>query len=101
MAGERSIERLTFREKIRDETQLVRELVEHVEQSFLPRLSQLETRLSPRPGHADDEVADISVRNLVSSVLESETYGSALDQRIEVLGQAIVRESQRILNPGN
>uniref|UniRef100_A0A7C2P2D1 Uncharacterized protein n=1 Tax=Schlesneria paludicola TaxID=360056 RepID=A0A7C2P2D1_9PLAN len=98
MATDRPIHQLTFREKIRDGAHLARELVEHVELSLLPRLAQLESGLTPRPGHGDDDIADVTVRNLVASALESEQYATALDARIEALGQAIVQESQRILN---
>lgn len=98
---QRPLEQLTFREKIRDCTHRTRELIEHVEQNFVPRIDEIlsETK-PPKPGH-EDELTDVSVRNLVSAVLDSHRYGSELEEQIEAYGKAIDDELAGILNLPN
>jgi hypothetical protein len=97
MAKDRPVQQLTYREKVRDATHLVRELIDHVGQSTLPRVAELQSQLAPRTHHASDEVEDITLRNSAAAVLDSEKYAAQLSARMDELGQAIVLESNKIL----
>jgi hypothetical protein len=98
MAKDRPVQQLTYREKVRDATHLVRELIDHVGQSTLPRLAELQSQLASRPHHASEETEDITIRNTAGAVLESENYAARLSTRMEELGEAIVLESNKILH---
>jgi hypothetical protein len=96
--AQRPLEQLTFREKIRDCTHRTHELIEHVEQNLVPRIDELQSQLKPpKTGHEDD-VTDISVRNLVASTLESQRYGSQMEDEIDAYGNAINAELGNMLN---
>jgi hypothetical protein len=98
MAKDRPVQQLTYREKVRDATHLVRELIDHVGQSTLPRLAELQSQLAPRVHHAPEEVEDVTLRNSAAAVLESEHYAARLSGRMEELGEAIVLDSNKILH---
>lgn len=99
--AQRPLEQLTFREKIRDCAHRSRELVEHMEQNLVPRVDEILHKTRPRrPGHEDD-LTDVSVRNLVSATLESHRYGSQIEEQIEAYGKAIDDELNGILNLPN
>uniref|UniRef100_A0A7C4LNB8 Uncharacterized protein n=1 Tax=Schlesneria paludicola TaxID=360056 RepID=A0A7C4LNB8_9PLAN len=97
----RSLEQMTFREKIRDCAHKTRELIEHLEQGFAPRLQELHAKAKPpRPGHEDD-IPDVTIRNLVAAVLESHRYAEQLEEQIEAYGRSIDEELNRMLTtPG-
>lgn len=76
---------LTMREKIRDCEHLARELAEHWQQNFLPKVADLQTVSNPTPGN-EERVADITVRSSVAAVLESERFAA---EREEDLGQYV------------
>lgn len=98
---QRSLEQMTFREKIRDCMHKTRELIEHLEQGFTPRLLELHAKAKPpRPGH-DDEIPDVTIRNLVAGVLESHQYAAQLEDQIEAYARSIDEELSRMLTtPG-
>ena len=98
MAKDRPVQQLTYREKVRDATHLVRELIDHVGQSTLPRLAELQAHLAPRTHHGPDEVEDVTIRNSAGVVLDSEKYAAQLSARMDELGQAIVLDSNKILH---
>ncbi|MDZ4683735.1 MAG: hypothetical protein SH850_01520 [Planctomycetaceae bacterium] len=99
MAKHRPIQQLTYREKIRDATQLSRELIDHVGQSLLPRIAQLQSQLTHKPHHNDEPIEDVTIRSTAATVLDSERYADQLIRRLEELGEAIVQESNQILSP--
>lgn len=101
MSSPRDPETLTFREKLRDCAHLTRELVEHLEQAFEPRVEQIKSTIRSRPGPGDNDVPDVTVRNLVATLLEGDDFAQRLCQRLEKFGPAILRESERILNSGH
>ena len=96
--AQRPLEQLTFREKIRDYAHRTRELIEHMEQNLVPRVDEILHKTRPRH---EDELTDVSVRNLVSATLESQRYGSQIEEQIEAYGKAIDDELRGILKLPN
>ena len=95
---ERSPDQLTLRQLFTEAERLTRELTEHLEQGFLPKVQNL-VRLAD-PSHLDvhgNPAEDISIRNCVAQVLESELYTDRLYERIETYCAAIDRDVARII----
>jgi len=66
---------MTLREMFLDSEHLMRELIEHLDQGFLPKVKDLEELSRPNPQAAEfAEVEDVSVRSQSSQVLESERF---------------------------
>ena len=94
----RPVEQLTLRELFIDAERLTRELIEHVEQGFLPKAHSLEKLV--RVGleeNALDDVRDVTVRNRASELLESEKFTGELCERAEKYFAAIDASVNRIL----
>lgn len=99
MAALRNIETLTYREKIRDFAHLSRELADHLQQAMVPRVTRLQETIEPTLASREDEVPDVTVRTLVSSLLESECFAAELCERLELYAAGIVQETSEILEP--
>ncbi|MBI1346213.1 hypothetical protein GC163_07970 [bacterium] len=99
MLPQRRIETLTFRDKIRDGATLARELMEHLDQAVIPKIQRIKEDIRSRSQLRDDDLPDVTVRNLVAVVLDGEEFTSTLCDRIEQYGRAIVSEADQILHP--
>jgi hypothetical protein len=98
MADDRRIEKLTLREKFTDAERLARELLEHLEQGFCPKIHQAYQLVRPTPsGLPAANVEDITVRNHVVSVLESEQFADQLYENLERYFAAIDSAVSRIV----
>ena len=64
----------------------VRDLTEHLDQSFLPKLHALDDVTHPQstgdPRSSQDEVRDITVRNRAADVVESDDFTQQLLHRM-------------------
>ncbi|GIX03219.1 MAG: hypothetical protein KatS3mg113_0225 [Planctomycetaceae bacterium] len=95
----RSLDQLSFREKLRDAEHRVRDMIDHLEQGLLPRLQQAQQVCRPyKPGEEND-VSDITVRNTVASLLEAYRYAAELQEQLDQYAQAIDKELSTIFNP--
>ena len=81
-----------------------RELTEHVERNFLPRIKQLGRLVRPKSESSkeyevDPEagIEDNMVRNEVARVLESENYSDELFQVVRAYLESIDQEIDQIL----
>lgn len=77
-----SIDNLTLREKLRNVEKLTRELSDHLEKGFIPKVHKLR-RLARRgndPEHRES-ISDIAIREAVSTVLQSDTYARNLSDQ--------------------
>jgi hypothetical protein len=99
-----NLEDLTLRDKFKEASRVSREFTEHVEQGFLPRCKQLGRLVRPRfetskDYELDEEagVEDITVRNEVARVLESENYTEELFQMVRTYLESIDQEIDHIL----
>lgn len=99
MAALRNIETLTYREKIRDFAHLSRELADHLQQAMVPRVTRLQEVIHPTLSAHEAEVPDVTVRTLVSSLLESERFAAEICERLERYAAGIVQETTEILEP--
>jgi hypothetical protein len=97
--AQRPLEQLTFREKIRDCSHRARELVEHIDQNLVPHLHELHKRTRPPRTEKDEQITDVTVRNLVAAALESHRYAAQVEDQIEAYGKAIEGELGQILKP--
>lgn len=88
--NERPIEQLTLRELFTDAEMLSRELTEHLEQSFLPRIRDVEQAVRNYSKREDrEEVADATVRSRTSALLGSDDFTQQLLGRFEEYLSAI------------
>ncbi|HTI50812.1 MAG TPA: hypothetical protein VL475_07670 [Planctomycetaceae bacterium] len=81
---ERPIEQLTLRELFGGSERLVRELTEHLEQSFLPRLRAADdlVRSYNKPAERN-EIPDTTVRSRIAALLGSDDFSQRLFTRLE------------------
>lgn len=99
-----NLDDLTLRDKFKEASRVTREFTEHVEQGFLPRCKQLGRLVRPKRDSSKDYeldtdagIEDITIRNEVARVLESENYTDELFQVIRVYLESIDQEIDQIL----
>ncbi|MEZ6055219.1 MAG: hypothetical protein R3C01_00815 [Planctomycetaceae bacterium] len=92
---------LTLREKVREAERLSRELIQHLESGFLPKVQDLR-RLAKTGTTADqiDEVADASIRTSSQVVLKSFDYSAKLQETLEEFLEAIEADLHNITEQG-
>ncbi len=95
---------LTLRDKFKEASLVARELTEHVERNLLPRTKQLGRLVRPKSNSSKDYeldpeagIEDITVRNEVARVLESENYSDELFQAVRAYLESIDQEIDQIL----
>jgi len=99
--SEHDPDQLSLRERIGQTEALVRELHEHLSQSFLPKVkSAREVVLPTEASSADSEVSDSTVRNLMSEILKSDEFTLTLLKRLEPYLRSIQRGVKEILEEG-
>ena len=80
-----------------DAEQLTRELIEHLDQDFIPKAHALRKLVRPTVGSSvDDEVEDISVRDTALRTLKSEEFTADLYKKISQYCAAIDDAVSRI-----
>jgi len=96
--ADRPVGQLTLREKFKGAEKLSRELTEHLEQGFIPKVHELMRLVEPlRTGGFATDVQDVTVRNHSSSALESEKYTDTLCEKLEEHCNAIDSDVSRIV----
>lgn len=81
---ERPIEQMTLRDLFGSSDRLVRELTEHLEQSFLPRMrAAAEAVRSYNQAAERDEIPDSTVRSRIAALLASDDFSQHLFDRLE------------------
>ena len=102
MVNDRSLEQMTLREKFTGAERLARELIEHLEQGFLPKTADLQKLVRPHgPGEQLDEaLQDAAIRNSAARLAASEDFTQRLFERLENYCAAIDREVHAIVNGG-
>ena len=88
---------MTLREMLADVEQLTRELIEHLDQDFIPKAHALRRLVRPTAsGSVNEEVQDISVRDTAIRVLKSEEFTKELYEKISQYCAAIDDAVSRI-----
>lgn len=94
--AERPIEQLTLRELFTNAEWVVRELTEHLEQSFHPKLQALQEMVkSYAKAEERDQTPDSTVRTQVAAVLSSDDFSAALFEKLEKHLEAIDERSRQ------
>jgi hypothetical protein len=77
------IQSMTTQEKIKHTELLVRELIQHLEMGFLPKVKRLSkvTRLGKQNAKLE-EIGDLTVRLHVSQVTESERFTESIEEQL-------------------
>ncbi|MDG2390331.1 MAG: hypothetical protein P8M30_13550 [Planctomycetaceae bacterium] len=93
-----SIESMTLQDKVKKSEVLVREMIEHLELGFLPKLKNLQkiSRVGNSQSQLED-IADLTVRNHVVQVLESEQFTESLFEKLSVLTNALEKDMNDVL----
>jgi hypothetical protein len=93
---ERPIEQLTLRDLFGNSEWLIRELSEHLEQSFLPRIRAVDQLVQSHSRPAErNEIPDSTVRSRVAAMLASDDFSQKLFSKLEAHLTAIDERSQR------
>ncbi|RPI91028.1 MAG: hypothetical protein EHM42_00475 [Planctomycetaceae bacterium] len=92
------IEDQSLRERIVHADQLVRELGEHLKQSFLPRLQRVADLVQSYQNSAErDEIADSTVRNAVAVLLKSDDFSQSLIDKLDPYLSSIQKGVEKVL----
>ena len=95
--AETQLKEMTLREMLADAEQLTRELIEHLDQNFIPKAHALRKLVRPTVGGSvDEEVQDISVRDTAIRALKSEEFTEELYENISQYCAAIDDAVSRI-----
>ena len=96
--SDRNLEDQTLREQILHAEQLVRELTEHLSQSFLPKLrAAAELVQSYQNSVERDEIADPTVRNSVALLLASDEFGQSLIEKLDPYLSSIQKGVEKVV----
>ena len=98
---ERPIEQLTLRQLFTEASRQSRDVINHLEQGFLPKVYSLVKLL---PKNASDsqlsEIEDVTVYNSAQNVLQSEQFTHQQHQNLEKLLTAIDAAANQLVNEG-
>jgi hypothetical protein len=98
VVDDRRPEQSTLRELFSTTERLIRELDEHLEQGFIPKAQQANDLVRPTPsGLPAANLEDITVRNHVAGILESENFTDQLYTNLERYFAAIDSSVSRIV----
>lgn len=98
----RSLNEMTLREKCRDASRLVKELADHLERGFLPKVHTLYKLSRPHSAQFDaTSVRDVTIRTQAAAVLEADLYSTKLDEEVRQLFAAIGTEVDHLVNTGS
>ena len=98
---ERSLEQMTLREKLTEAERLTRELIDHLDQGFLPKCHDLSRLLRPSTASPPTcALEDVTVRTQAARILEGDTFTEELFQKLSIYCQAIDEAVARISSEG-
>ena len=97
--AEQPLEQLTLRETLVISEQLARELMLHLEQGFAPKVKALQELIaSAEPSEGVSSVPDVTVRNQVATVLQSDDFSQALFKKVARYLESIDQGVNRALS---
>jgi hypothetical protein len=79
--SDRPLDQMPLRDLFSHAEHQARDLAEHLDQSFLPKLYALDELVHPKPGA--EEVGDFTVRSRASQVLESDDFTRQLLDKMQ------------------
>ena len=97
---ERPIEQQTLREMLTNSERLARELIEHLEQGFLPKVQRLNELLHVPEDAEGGMVRDVTIRTQATTVLETDQFSQEMIEKMEqylaALDNAITKHINRL-----
>ena len=98
----RSNEGHTLRDKCREANQTIRELIDHLEQGFLPKVKGLrKLARGLEQGYDPSLTRDVTIRSHASALLEAEQYTAKLDEESKALFASIIADVDRLVTSGS
>lgn len=91
---------VTLRQKITEGEQLSKELLQHLEQGFLPKAQHVRRMTRPNPESGEEEVRDVTIRNAVSEVIASDDFTRRLTSQLCEYLEMIEADVTRIVHEG-
>lgn len=93
----RPLDDLTLRDKCREAQRIIRELIDHLDQAFLPKVKNLRKLARARePGYNPGVVRDVTIRAQAASLLEAEQYTIKLDEESRQFLTALANEVEQL-----
>ena len=96
--AERPVSQQTLREQFTHAEQLTKELVDHLEHNFLPKIHDLK-KLVQTELKGEAVVEDITMRNHASTVLESARFADEISDKMTAYFTSINQSVARIIGP--
>ena len=94
----RPVEQQTLRELFNNGEQLTKELIDHIQRAFLPRVHELNEIVRPsKAGIYGGKAKNVTVRHHVAQVLDSEKFSNDVYQNLEQHCQAILDSTSSIV----
>lgn len=92
----RSPESMTLRDRLIEAERLTRELVQHLDQGFVPKAHQLRrvARQGNESGH--DEITDLSIRSTVDRTLEADDFTRLMGDQLSLFLESIDSDLRRL-----
>jgi len=90
-----SIENMTLREKLSEADRLLRELVDHLDNGFIPKARSL-SRTIQEHGTNTDELTDMTVRQNAAEIIDNNRFSERLYEKIGALLVSIDSDVARI-----
>ena len=86
---------MTLREKLSEADRLMRELIDHLDNGFIPKARNLSNALKEH-GNSTDQLTDMSVRQRAAEVIDENRFSERLYDKIGALLVAIDTDVDRI-----
>ena len=97
----RATDGLTLRDKCREANRVIRELADHLDQAFLPKVRSLrKLARGKEQGHDPSLVRDVTIRSQASALLDAEQYSIRLDEESKQFFTAIASEVDQLVSTG-
>ncbi|MBR9802392.1 MAG: hypothetical protein ACE37I_00630 [Rubinisphaera brasiliensis] len=90
-----SIESMTLREKLSEADRLMREMIDHLDNGFVPKARSL-SRMLQEHGNEVDSLSDMTVRQQAAELIDANRFSERLYEKIGTLLVAIDRDVTEI-----
>jgi hypothetical protein len=98
----RATDGLTLRDKCREANRVIRELADHLDQAFLPKIRSLrKLARGKEQGYDPALVRDVTIRSQASALLDAEQYSIRLDEESKQYFAAIAAEVDQLVSTGS
>lgn len=90
-----SIESMTLREKLSEADRLMREMIDHLDNGFVPKARSL-SRMLQEHGNEVESLSDMTVRQQAAELIDANRFSERLYEKIGTLLVAIDRDVTEI-----